>query len=121
MGNATQTSLQNSNIFAFNNISTTPSNVAPANPNRRKLSFSNPGLIAAPIDVVVFPATAYAGLPQPGGNSVTLIPTTLLLGGGFRVFASGGIITIEGQAAKQAWQALALSGSGNPLTVMEET
>jgi hypothetical protein len=115
------TSLQNSTVFAFNNLATTAQLVATANPNRTKISFSNPGLLAAPADVVVFPATAYAGLPQPGGSSVVLNPTTLLLGGGFRVFASGGIITIEGQAAKQAWQALALSGSGNPLTVMEQT
>jgi hypothetical protein len=121
MGNATQTGLQNSTVFAFNNLTTTAQLVAPVNPNRTKISFSNPGLLAAPADVVVFPVAAYAGLPQPGGNSVALTPTTLLLGGGFRVFASGGIVTITGQAAKQAWQALALSGSGNPLTVMEET
>lgn len=113
-----RTSLINSIIFAFNNIGTSPVPVAPLNPNRKKLTFCVAG---GAVDVVVFPTTAYAGLPQPSGNSVTLTPSVGALGGGFRVFAAGGTVVIDGQASKQAWQALALSGSGNPLTVMEET
>jgi hypothetical protein len=105
--------LQNSTISAFNNISTAPIVVAGVNASRTKITFHNPG----GVDIVVFPTTVLQG--TPGGGSVTLVPTTALLGGGFRIFANGGEITREGAAAKQAWQALSVTGSGNPLTVME--
>jgi hypothetical protein len=111
------TGLQNSTITAFNTISTTVQNVAALNATRSKLTFHNPGSV----DIVVFPLTAYAGLPQPGGSSSALAPTTAALGGGFRIFANGGEKVLSGQAAKQAWQALSISASNNPLTVMEET
>ena len=113
---ANVTALQNSTISAFNAISTSAGQVAVPVATRNKITFHNPGTI----DIVVFPLTAYAGLPQPSGGSVALAPTTSLLGGGFRVYANGGEIVRTGQAAKQGWQALSVSGSGNPLTVMEE-
>src|ERR1700719_4475893 len=111
------TSLQNSTITAFNNISTAPIQVASVNPSRKKITFHNPGTI----DIVVFPLTAFAGLPSGAGSSVNLAPTVGALGGGFRIFANGGETKREGQAAKQGWQALSLSSSGNPLTVEEES
>lgn len=110
------TALQNSTILALNTITTTPTNpVIGGNPRRKKLTFHNPG----GVDIVVFPTTVLQNIP--GGGSTTLTPTTAALGGGFRAFANGGQIIIEGQAAKQAWQALSVSGSGNPLTIMEES
>jgi len=108
------TSLQNSTISAFSAIGTTVAPLVGANPSRTKITFHNPGTI----DIVVFPTTVLQG--TAGGGSVALAPTTSLLGGGFRVFANGGEVTREGAAARQAWQVLSVSGSGNPLTVMEE-
>lgn len=116
--NPTISGLQNSCFTAFNNISTTPQQVAVQNGARSKITFS----VAGGVDVIVFPMTAYNGLPTSQNNqSVALTPSTALLGGGFRVFASGGDIVRTGQAAKQAYQALSVSGSGNPLTVMEDS
>jgi hypothetical protein len=112
------TSLQNSTISAFNNLTTTPIQVAGANPSRSKITFHNVGLAAGAVDVIVFPTTVLQGIA--GGGSVALAPTTAALGGGFRIFATGGDRVVEGAAARQAWQALSVSGSGNPLTVMEE-
>ena len=111
--------LVNSTILAYNNIGTSPVTVIGINSGRKKLTFHNPGLIAGSVDVVVFPLTVLQN--TPGGASVALTPTTAALGGGFRIFAAGGDRVIEGQAAKQGWQALSLSGSGNSLTVMEES
>jgi len=106
--------LQNSLILAFNTISTTPTTIIVINPGRKKITFHNPGAV----DIVVFPLTVLQG--TPGGGSVALTPTTSALGGGFRVFANGGQIVLEGQASKQGFQALSITASGNPLTVMEE-
>jgi hypothetical protein len=108
------TALQNSTISAFNAITNTVAPLVGANPSRSKITFHNPGTI----DIVVFPTTVLQGLA--GGGSVALAPTTAALGGGFRIFANGGQIQLTGNAAKQAWQALSVTGSGNPLTVMEE-
>ncbi len=109
------TNVVNSTILAFNNVGTSPAQIIGVNPNRKKITFHNPGTV----DVVVFPLTVLQN--TPGGASVPLVPTTLALGGGFRVFGNGGEIAREGQAAKQGWQALSVSGGGNPLTVMEES
>ena len=111
------TGLQNSTITAFNTISTTVQDVVAQNGTRSQITFHNPGSV----DIVVFPKTAFVGLPQPGGASTTLGPTTATLGGGFRIFANGGDRVITGQAAKQQWQALSVSGVQNPLTIMEQT
>jgi len=108
------TNLQNSGILAYNNIGTSPINVIGINPSRRLITFHNPGSV----DIVVFPLTVLQNIA--GGGSITLTPTTALLGGGFRVFGNGGEIVRTGQAAKQGWQALSVSGSNNPLTIMEE-
>jgi hypothetical protein len=118
MPNSTLSGLQNSCFTAFNNISTTPQQVATPNGARSRITFS----VAGGVDVVIFPLTAFIGLPTPQNNqSAPLSPTTVLLGGGFRVFAGGGDVVREGQAAKQGYQALSVTGSGNPLTVMEES
>ena len=106
--------LQNSLITAFNTIATTPITIIGINPGRKKITFHNPGAV----DIVVFPLTVLQG--TPGGGSVALVPTTSALGGGFRVFANGGQIVLEGQASKQGFQALSVTASGNALTVMEE-
>lgn len=116
--NPTISGLQNSCYTAFNNLSTTPIQVATPNGARSRITFS----VAGGVDIIVFPLTAYNGLPTSQNNqSAVLTPTTVLLGGGFRVFASGGDVVRTGQAAKQGYQALSVSGSGNPLTVMEDS
>jgi len=112
---STLTSLTNSTILAVNNLGTAPVQIIGINPNRKKITFHNPGTI----DFVVFPLTVLQNVA--GGGSITLTPSVGALGGGFRVFSNGGEIAREGQACKQAWQALSVSGSGNPLTIMEES
>jgi hypothetical protein len=108
------TALQNSTISAFNAISTVVAPLVGANPSRKAITFHNPGTV----DIVVFPTTVLQGIA--GGGSIALAPTTAALGGGFRIFANGGQITLTGAVAKQAWQALSVTASGNPLTVMED-
>jgi hypothetical protein len=118
MSGPTVSGLHNSVFTAFNTISTIPQQVATPNGARSKITFSVPG----GVDVIVFPLTAYLGLPTPSNNqSQPLNASIASLGGGFRVFASGGEVVRTGQAAKQGYQALTLTGSGNPLTVMEES
>jgi len=102
-----------SNITALNNISTSATQVIGINPARQQIIFHNPGTV----DIVVFPTLV---LNSSGTNTV-LSPTTGALGGGFRVFGNGGMIAIGAPAAQQAWQALSVSGSGNPLTIAEQT
>jgi len=98
-----------SNIFAFNNISTTAQVVAQVNPARGAILFHNPGTV----DIVVGPSTV-----NVAGASANLALTTGALGGGFRIYANGGTLTLTGNVAG-AWQALSVSASGNPLTVMD--
>jgi len=105
------TLVQNSTIIAVNNIGTSPGTIIAQGP-RNSITFHNPGSV----DIVVFPLTVLQNVP--GGSSVALVPSTAVLGGGFRIFANGGDRTVEGQAASQGWQALSISGSGNPLTIM---
>jgi hypothetical protein len=99
-----------STISAFNTITTTPITVAPANPSRKRILFHNPGSV----DIFVAPTQV-----QVSGANVPLSPTTLLLGGCFRVYANGADRLIEGNAAGLTFVAFSASGSGNPLTVME--
>jgi hypothetical protein len=109
------TALQNSTVTAWNTISQTVTNpVIGANPSRKAITFHNPGAV----DIVVFPTAVLQGVA--GGGSITLTPTFNLLGGGFRIFANGGQITLTGAVAKQSWQALSVTGSTNPLTIMED-
>jgi hypothetical protein len=107
------TTLQNSTTTAVNNLGTSAISVIGANATRTKLTFRNPGTV----DIVVAPATVLTG----AGGSVALVLTLGSLGGGSRVFANGGDVSMTGQAAKQAYQALAVSSSGNPLTIIEES
>jgi len=96
-------------VYAFNNISTTPQEVAAGNPSRTKITFHNPGTV----DIFIAPTTVLVS-----GASTTLTPSTSALGGCFRVFANGGTLTIEGECQK-AWQAFSASSSALPLTVMD--
>jgi len=111
-------------VYAFNNLGTSPEVVAPANSKRTQISFDNPGAV----DIIVFPVLVQALNPTwtSGSNldgntsisSVVLAPTTAALGGGYRIYGNGGSRTITGEC-QGAWQALAISGSGNPLTVTD--
>jgi len=99
-------------VYAFNNINeTTNTLVAPANTQRQKIMFHNPGSN----DIFISPV-----LVQTTGSSVTLTPSNAALGGTFRVYANGGTLAVEGEC-QGAWQALAVTGAGttNPLTVMD--
>ena len=111
-------------VYAFNNVGTSPAVVAPQNTNRTSLTFDNPGTV----DIIIFPCLvqalnpAWTSASNIGGSTslsnVTLTPTTALLGGGYRIYANGGTKTIVGEISG-AWQALSVSGSGNPLTVTD--
>lgn len=96
-------------VYAYNNISTVPSVVAPANTSRRKITFHNPG----DVDIFIAPSQQYSA-----GALSTLTPTTAALGGCFRVFANGGTLSVEGEC-QGAWQAFSASSNGKPLTVMD--
>jgi hypothetical protein len=101
--------LANSSITAVNNIGTTVGPVIGANPSRNTINFHNPGSV----DIIVFPVAVLTATPSP------FAPTTSALGGGYRIFANGGDRTVTGNVACQAWQALAVSLSNNPLTITE--
>lgn len=108
-GSATVSSASGGKVYAYNNISTAPAVVAPANPARREINFHNPG----DVDIFVAPSLQYAG-----GAAITLTPTTALLGGCWRIFANGGSLRISGEC-QGAWQAFSASSSAKPLTVMD--
>lgn len=102
-------------IYAYNNLGTSPMVVAQANQSRQSITFHNPGTV----DVVVFPSQVQGLNAAPATPSnQTLTPTVSALGGGFRVYGNGGQLTLSGEC-QGAWQALAVSSSNNPLTVME--
>lgn len=110
-------------VYAFNNIDTTPLQVAPANPARLSIVFDNPGTV----DIVIFPLLVQAinsvpaSIYTPGGSTLSnqpLTPTTSALGGGYYIYANGGSRTITGEC-QGGWQALSVTGSGNPLTVTD--
>lgn len=96
-------------VYAYNNLNTTPQQVAAANQSRTSITFHNPGTV----DVFVAPA-----LVQTTGSSVALVPSTGSLGGCLRVYANGGQVTIAGEC-QGAWQAFSASASNNPLTVID--
>lgn len=99
-------------VYAYNAV-TNANNipVAPANTQRNSITFHNPG----PNDIFVSPTTSLGAL---GSSQSTLTPTLAALGGTFRVFGNGGSLTVTGEC-QQAWQALASTGTTNPLTVMD--
>ena len=96
-------------VYAYNNLSTTPEVVAPANQFRARLTVHNPGTV----DAYFGPANVVNT-----GSQVPLVPTTSALGGCFIVFANGGEKTISGEC-QGVWQAFSASASGNPLTVVD--
>lgn len=96
-------------IIAHNDINTIPFQVAATLPDRKQITFHNPGTV----NIFVTQTT----ILNTGGD-VAFAPTPTALGGCFLVFANGGSITIDGECQK-AWQAFSASGSGNPLTVMQ--
>lgn len=93
--------------YAYNNLNTTPQQVAGSNPARKKITFSNPGTID------IFVAPLYV---QNTGSDVQLVPSPTSLGGCYRVYANGGSLTLTGEVQKP-YQAFAASASNNPLTV----
>ena len=99
-------------VYSRNNISTTPSTVAPANVSRQKIQFHNPGTV----DIYIAPALAYSTATATSPSALT--PSTSSLGGCRLVFANGGTLEITGEC-QGAWQAFAASGSTNALTVMD--
>lgn len=104
-------------VYAFNNLGTSPQVIAPANPQRTSITFDNPGTN----DIIVFPVVVQAvntAPSAPPGQNQTLTPSTAALGGGYRIYGNGGNRTIAGEC-QGAWQALAISGSNNPLTVTD--
>jgi hypothetical protein len=104
-------------VYGYNNISNVaPIVVAQANPGRQKITFHNPGTN----DIFIGPSQIQnvLGTAPTTPSNVAFTPTTSLYGGCFRVYANGGTLTIEGEC-QGAWQALATTGSTNPLTVME--
>ena len=107
-------------VYAFNNLGTSPINVAPANTARASITFDNPGTV----DIIVFPVLVQAlnsvptNLVNASISSVTLSPSTSALGGGYRIYANGGSRTFSGECQGQ-WQALAVSSTNNPFTVTD--
>lgn len=100
-------------VYAYNAINTSTNTVvAPANPSRTKVVFHNPGSV----DIFIAPANAFTS--ATGATPTALTPTTGALGGTFRVFGNGGTLEITGEC-QGAWQALAVSGTTNALTVMD--
>jgi len=102
-------------VYAFNNLTTSPQVVAPADQYRTQITFDNPGTV----DVFVAPSLVQANnlIPTSITNS-TLTPTTSALGGCYRIYANGGTRTFTGECQGQ-WQSFAASATGNPLTVTD--
>lgn len=97
-------------VYAYNTLdAVTPVQVAPANPSRQKITFHNPGTV----DIIVFPAYL-----QTTGSDVAAGTTVASRGGGFLVYGNGGTLSVEGEC-QGAWKALAVSSTGNPITVMD--
>lgn len=106
-------------VYGYNNISESAAiAVAPANPQRTKITFHNPGSS----DLYVAPAVVQNTLgTAPGVNqtNTTLTLTNAALGGSLIIFSQG-TLEITGEC-QGAWQALAKTGAGttNPLTVID--
>ena len=108
-------------VYAYNNLGASPEVVAPAN-QPTQITFHNPGSV----NVYVFPSSVQ-NVPgtspgstngQPNLANTTLTPSLAALGGGFLIYANGGQITLTGEC-QGAYQALAYTGSANPLTVSD--
>ena len=103
--------LAHSNVIGVNNVSPVPQIVVHANPSRTGITFHNPGLGA----IVVAPEFV---LVQ--GHNVRLNLTLTTLGGGF-LLQYGSTLFIGEATAQQAWQAIGLAGTANPLTIQEQS
>ncbi len=106
-------------VYGYNNIAeAAPIVVAQANPSRQKISFHNPGAS----DIFIAPSVTQnvLGTAPANPSNATLTPSNAALGGCWRVYGNGGVLSIEGEC-QGAWQAFAVTGAGanNPLTVME--
>lgn len=109
-GSGTVFTASGGKIYAYNTITSANNvTVVAANPQRRKITFHNP----SDVDILISPTQSFSG-----SAFSTLTPTNAAKGGGFTVFGSGGTLVIEGEC-QQAWQALAASGAGKALTVMD--
>lgn len=93
--------------YAINNLSPTPQTVLGVDSGRQSIVCHNPGNVDA------FIAPLFV---QNTGSDVALAPTTLALGGCYRIYGNGGTLTLTGEVQK-GWQIFSASGSGNPLTV----
>lgn len=82
-----------------NNVGTTGAQVVAANGNRQSITFCNPGSVA----IYIYPMS---------------VPVTSVALGGSVPLGAGGIVTLQGEC-QGAFGALAASGSGNPLTILE--
>ena len=99
-------------VYAYNAINEASATVVAAvNTSRQKILFHNPGAND------IFIAPVYV---QTTGSNVALSPSNAALGGCFRVYSNGGVLTLEGEC-QGAWQAFAETGAGasHPLTVMD--
>lgn len=103
-------------VYAFNNLSSTPQVIAPANPQRASITFHNPGTI----DIYVAPSVVQANnsIPATSITNSTLTPSTSALGGCFKIAAGGGYFSLSGECTG-AYQAFSASGTNNPLTVAD--
>ena len=106
-------------VYGYNNISEFAARVvAQANPSRQKITFHNPG----PTDIFIGPSFVQnvLGTAPANPSNVALVPSNAILGGCWRVYGNGGVLSIEGEC-QGAWQAFAVTSAGanNPLTVME--
>lgn len=98
-------------IYAYNAITNAGGQtVAPVNTSRTSITFFNPGTV----DIYIGPVTVL----DSNGSNTTLVLSLVTKGGSIIVFANGGSLTITGEC-QGAWQAIAASGTTNPLTVMD--
>jgi len=107
----TLSSASGGKTYAFNAIlSASTTQVAPANPARKQITFINP---SATRTIYV---SMLVQLSQAGVQSA-LTPTTAALGGTIPVLPNT-MVSISGEC-QLAWQALTDSGSTSPLTVID--
>jgi hypothetical protein len=113
----TTSSASGGKTYGYNNITDAQNTiVANANPQRQEITFHNPGTVDIFVSQTVIQNILGTAPTQP--SDVAFVPTTSAFGGTYRVFANGGQLTVKGECQK-AWQALAASGTTNPLTVTE--
>ena len=98
--------------YVFNSVTNTGNIVvAPINPTRRRITFVNPST------TVILYVSMTTAIDPILGTASSLIPTVASLGGTLPVYP-GSYVTIDGDCQCQ-WQALAASGTNNPLTVLD--